>query len=71
MFNCERLCFLKQLKYFSNQLSKQFYMYFQIQIEPISTSYICTNYLHNISKNKPPLYQIQVPNIIFRSKIIP
>jgi hypothetical protein len=27
-FNCERLCFLKQLKCFSNQLSKQFSMYF-------------------------------------------
>jgi hypothetical protein len=31
-FGCERLCFLKQLKCFSNQLSRQFSIYFQIQI---------------------------------------
>jgi hypothetical protein len=30
--------------------------YFQIQIEPNSTPYICINFLHNISENKPPLY---------------
>jgi hypothetical protein len=68
-FSCKRLCFLKQLKYFSNQLSKQLFMYFQIQIKPSSTSYICISCLHNISENKSPLYQI--PNKISRNKIIP
>jgi len=50
-------------------LSRQQYIYFQIQIKPSSTSYICTSFLHNISENKPPLYQ--VPNNFFRNKIIP
>ncbi len=43
--------------------------YFQIQIEPSSTSYICTSCLHNMNANKPPLYQ--VPIKIFKNKIIP
>jgi len=42
------------------------YIYFQIQIEPSSTSYICTNCLHNISENKSPLYQVLNK---FRNKI--
>jgi hypothetical protein len=50
-------------------LSRQLTIYFQIQIKPSSTSYICTSYLHNIVKNKPRLYQ--VPNKVFRNKIIP
>jgi hypothetical protein len=58
----------KQLKCFSNQLSRQFFIYFQIQIKPSLTSYIFTSYLRNISENKPPLYQ--VPNKISRKKII-
>jgi hypothetical protein len=37
-FSCERLCFLKQLKCFSNQLSKQLSIYFQIQIKLYLTS---------------------------------
>jgi hypothetical protein len=57
-FNYERLCFKKQLS-----------TYFQIQIELSSTIYICTICLHNINENKPPLYQ--VPNKVFRNKIIP
>jgi hypothetical protein len=61
--------FLKQLKSFSNQLSRQLFIYFQIQIEPNSTTYICTSCLHNISENKPPLYQVS--NNFFRNKIIP
>ncbi len=67
-FSCEKLCFQKQLKCFSNQLSKQFFIYFLIQIKSSSTSYICINVLHNISENKPPLYQIL--NIYFKNKII-
>jgi (p)ppGpp synthase/HD superfamily hydrolase len=54
---------------FSNQLSKQLSIYFLIQIEPSSTSYICTSYLHNISENKPPIYQAL--NYFFGNKIIP
>jgi hypothetical protein len=54
---------------FSNQLSKKYYPYFQIQIKPSSTSYICKICLHNINENKPPLFQ--VPNQIYRNKIIP
>jgi hypothetical protein len=54
---------------FSNQLLKQLSMYFQIQIAFSSTSYMYTNFLHIINKNKPPLYQ--VANITFRNKIIP
>jgi hypothetical protein len=61
--------FLKQLKCFSNQLSRQLSIYFQIQIKPNSTLYICTTCFHNISENKSPLYQ--VPNKMFRNKIIP
>jgi hypothetical protein len=49
-------------------LSKQHSIYFQIQIKPSSTSYICTSCLHNISENKPPLYQVS--NKISRNKII-
>jgi hypothetical protein len=55
-FNCERLCFIKKRNYFSNQLSRQLSIYFQIQIEPSSTSYICTSHLHNINENKPLLH---------------
>ncbi len=40
-----------------------------MQIEPSSTSYICTSHLHNINENKPLLHQ--VPNKIFKNKIIP
>jgi hypothetical protein len=50
-------------------LSKQQSIYFQIQIKSSSTSYICIIYLHNISENKPHLYQI--PKKISRNKIIP
>jgi hypothetical protein len=59
-FSSKKLCFLKQLKCFSNQLSKQLSIYFQIQIKLSSTSYICMSCLNNIDENKPPLYQ--VPN---------
>ncbi len=51
-FSCERLYFLKQFKYFPNQLSKQLSIYFQIQIE--TSSYICISCLHNINENKLP-----------------
>jgi hypothetical protein len=51
---------------FSNQLSKQLFIYFQIQIKPSSTLYICTSCLRNISDNKPPLYQVL--NKISRNK---
>jgi len=68
-FSSEKLCFLKQFKCFSNQLSKQLSIYFQIQIKLSSTSYICMNCLNIINENKPPLYQ--VPNQIHRNKIIP
>jgi hypothetical protein len=51
-FCYERLCFLKQLKYFSTTLSKQLFICFQIQIKPNSTSYICTSCSHNINKSK-------------------
>jgi hypothetical protein len=54
---------------FSNQLSKQLSIYFQIQIKPSSTTYICTSCLHNISENKPALNQ--TPNNCFWNKIIP
>jgi len=54
---------------FSNQLSKKYYTYFQIQIKPSSTSYICKSCLYNINKNKPPLYQVW--NKKFKNKIIP
>jgi hypothetical protein len=54
---------------FSNQLSKKYYPYFQIQIKPSSTSYICKICLHNINENKPPLYQVW--NKKFKNKIIP
>jgi hypothetical protein len=57
-FSCEWLCYLKQLKCFLNQLLKQLSIYFQIQIKPSSTSYMCTSCFHNISENKPPLYQV-------------
>ncbi len=49
-------------------MSRQLSIYFQIQIKLSSTSYICTSCLHNISENKPPLYQ--VPNKISINKII-
>ncbi len=39
------------------------------QIEPSSTSYICTSCLHNINENKLPLYQVL--NIISKNTIIP
>jgi hypothetical protein len=68
-FSYERLCFKKQLKCIPNQLSRQLSIYFQIQIEPISTSYICASCLHNISENKPLLYQISNKNS--KNKIIP
>ncbi len=45
------------------------FIYFQIQLEHSSTSYMCTSCLHNISENKPSLYQ--VPNKISTNKIIP
>jgi hypothetical protein len=61
--------FLKKIKCFSNQFSKQLFIYFQIQIETSSTTYICISCLHNISENKLPLYQ--VPNKIYKNKIIP
>jgi len=57
------------IKVFKNpkiQMEHQ-YIYFQIQIEPNSTSYICTNFLQNINENKPPLYQVL--NKKFRKKI--
>jgi hypothetical protein len=50
-------------------LSRQLSIYFQIQIESNSTSYIGTSCLCNISENKTPLYQ--VPNKILKYKIIP
>jgi hypothetical protein len=50
-------------------LSRQLSIYFQIQIAPSSTSYICTSCLCNINENKPPLHQ--VPNKISKKKIIP
>ncbi len=50
-------------------MSRQLFIYFQIQIKPSSTSYICTSYLCNISEHKPPLYQVS--NKISRNKIIP
>jgi hypothetical protein len=68
-FNSKYLCFLKQLKCFSNQLAKQLSIYFQIQIKLSSTSYICMSFKNNINENKPLLYQI--PNKIHRNKIIP
>jgi hypothetical protein len=42
---------------------------FQIQIKLSLTLYICTSCLHNISGNKPPLYQVS--NKKFKNKIIP
>jgi len=47
-------------------LLRQFFIYFEIQIKPSSTSYIYTSCLHNISENNPPLYQIS--NEISRNK---
>jgi hypothetical protein len=67
-FNCERLCFIKQLQCFSNQLSRQLSIYFKIQIKLNSASYICTSCLHNISEYNP---SYQVRNKISKSKIIP
>jgi hypothetical protein len=56
--------------FFKSIVKTNFYIYiYLIQIEHNSTSYICINCLHNISENKPPLYQ--VPNEISRNKIIP
>jgi hypothetical protein len=55
-FNCERSFLKNNLNVFSKQLSKQLLTYFQIQIKPSSTSYICISCLYNISENKPPLY---------------
>jgi hypothetical protein len=67
-FSCEKVIYFKTI-FFSNQLSKQLSIYFQIQIEFNSTSYICTSCLHNIIVNIPPLYQI--PNNFFKNKIVP
>jgi hypothetical protein len=50
-------------------MSKQLLIHCQIQIEPNSITYICTSCLHDINKNKTPLYQ--VPNKICKNKIIP
>jgi hypothetical protein len=47
-------------------MSKQLLVHFQIQIEPNSTTYICTSCLHDINGNKTPLYQ--VPNKICKKK---
>jgi hypothetical protein len=69
MFSLWKVMFLKEIKYFINQLLRQLSIYFKIQIEPSSTSYSCTSCLHNISENKSPLYQ--VPNKISKNKIIP
>jgi hypothetical protein len=63
-FSCERLCSLKQFKCFSNQLVRQLSIYFQIQVELSSTSYMCTSCFHNISENKPPLYQVLNKKVI-------
>ncbi len=50
-------------------MSKLLFIYFQIQVEYNSISYICISFLHNISENKPPLYPVL--NKISRIKIIP
>ncbi len=50
-------------------MSKQLFIYFQIQIKASLTSYICTSCLCNINENKKTLYQ--VPNKKFKNKIIP
>ncbi len=60
---------LKVIKCFSNKLSIQLFAYFQIQIKPSSTSYICTSWLHNINENKRFFYQVL--NIFSGNKIIP
>jgi hypothetical protein len=43
--------------------------YFQIQIKPSITTYICTSCLHNINKNQSHVYQML--NKISQRKIIP
>ncbi len=50
-------------------MSKQLSTYFQIQIEHSLTLYKCTSCSHNISENKPSIYQ--VPNKDLKNKIIP
>jgi hypothetical protein len=60
---------LKTLKHFSNKLSKQLFVYFQIEIEPNSRTYICTSFFYNINEDKQPLHQVS--NEISRNTIIP
>jgi hypothetical protein len=50
-------------------MSKQLLVHFQIQIEPNSTTYICISCLHDINRNKTPLYQVS--NKICKNQIIP
>jgi len=49
-FCCERILFLKQLKKNSNIIIEQVLVHFEIQIEPSSTTYICSSCLHNQQK---------------------
>jgi hypothetical protein len=60
--------FKKKLKYFLNKLLKQLFTYFQIQIKPSITTYICTSCLHNINRNQPHVYEML--NKISQRKII-
>jgi hypothetical protein len=48
-FGYDRLCFVNQLKHFSNKLSKKLYENVQIPIKPSSNTYICTSCLYNIN----------------------
>lgn len=68
-FCYERLCLKKKKTLFKQIVETTNFVYFQIEIEPNSTTYICTSCLYNIYEDKSPIYQVTNKNS--RNTIIP